>query len=533
MVQPAESSSSLIGVALEERYTIVREIGRGGMGIVYEAEHVELGKRIAIKVMLDKYANDQEAIARFKREALAASRIGNPHIIDVSHIGVAPDGRPFVVMELLDGKPLSDILKVTGPMQPWRAIHIMRQVLRAVGAAHAKGIIHRDLKPDNIFIVNRDDEHDFVKLLDFGISKILDTNEQMASTRLTSTGMVMGTPLYMAPEQAMGAPAERGVDIYACGVILFEMLSGRPCFDETNYNLLVAKLLTASPPHLSDLRKGLPTSLVVAVHRALEKEPEQRFPTAELFANALPSDRAMSEPNLEIASTLPPGSSGHAGVASSNPSTMHPPPVKRGVPRWLIGSLLAVAGAAAIVAAVVLSKGSDKPVAKTTEAPQVTPAPPPGPAPTPPPAPVADSGKLEIHTIPDGAAVKIDTNDMGVTPIEVTLKAGHHKLHVERAGFTTIDADQNINANERTSAVITLTPSRTKVSSRPQNKGIVTTTRPMANVGSATSAPTPPGSSPTDPYGSSDSDVTPEPPQPPPTPPGGKPHGPKTMPNPY
>jgi serine/threonine protein kinase len=531
VVQPAESSSSLIGVALEERYSIVREIGRGGMGIVYEAEHVELGKRIAIKVMLDKYANDQEAIARFKREALAASRIGNPHIIDVSHIGTAPDGRPFVAMELLDGKPLSDILKATGPMQPWRAIHIMRQVLRAVGAAHAKGIIHRDLKPDNIFIVNRDDEHDFVKLLDFGISKILDTNEQMASTRLTSTGVVMGTPLYMAPEQAMGAPAERGVDIYACGVILFEMLSGRPCFDETNYNLLVAKLLTASPPYLSDLRKGLPTSLVVAVHRALEKEPEQRFPTAELFANALPSDRAMSEPNLEIASTLPPGASGHGGVATSNPSTMHPP-VKRGVPRWLIGGILAIAGAAAIAAAVVLSKGRDRPVATATPTatPQITP---PAPTPSPPPpAPVADSGKLEIHTIPDGASVKIDTNDVGVTPIEVTLQAGHHKLHVERAGFTTIDADQNINANERTSAVITLTPSKTKVS-RPSNKGIVTTTRPMVSVGSATSAPTPSGSSPADPYGTPDSDVAPEPPQPPPPQPGGKPHGPKTMPNPY
>jgi len=252
-VQAAESQP-LIGQALEERYTILREIGRGGMGVVYEAEHKELGKRIAIKVMLDKYANDEEAVIRFKREALAASRIGNPHIIDVTHIGIAPDGRPFVVMELLDGQPLSAILAGTGPMQPWRAIQIMRQVLRAVGAAHIKGIIHRDLKPDNIFIVNRDDEHDFVKLLDFGISKMVDTAEMAAATRLTTTGVVMGTPLYMAPEQAMGAPAERGVDIYACGVILFEMLAGRPPFDEPNYNMLVAKLLTAEPPLLSDVR---------------------------------------------------------------------------------------------------------------------------------------------------------------------------------------------------------------------------------------------------------------------------------------
>jgi len=386
-VQNAAESSSLIGLALEDRYQILREIGRGGMGIVYEAEHTGLGKRIAIKVMLDKYANDDEAVARFKREALAASRIGNPHIIDVSHIGAAPDGRPFVVMELLDGEPLSNILKVTGPMQSWRAIHIMRQVLRAVGAAHAKGIIHRDLKPDNIFIVNRDDEHDFVKLLDFGISKIVDTAEQMAATRLTTTGMVMGTPLYMAPEQATGAPAERGVDIYACGVILFEMLSGRPPFDETNYNLLIAKLLTASPPLLSDLRKGLPASLVAAVHRALEKDPDHRFPTADVFAQALPSDRAVSEPNLEIMDTLPPGSPG-ASQHAAPPQTV--PPARRGVPRWLIGGVLALAGVGAIATAVVLGNGGT-----TTRT--ATPAPSPAPAPAPTPAPATRDARREAR----------------------------------------------------------------------------------------------------------------------------------------
>jgi eukaryotic-like serine/threonine-protein kinase len=532
-VQPAESSSSLIGAALEERYSIVREVGRGGMGVVYEAEHIELGKRVAIKVMLDKYANDQEAIARFKREALAASRIGNPHIIDVSHIGTAPDGRPFVVMELLDGKPLTDILKVTGPMQPWRAIHIMRQVLRAVGAAHAKGIIHRDLKPDNIFIVNRDDEHDFVKLLDFGISKILDTNEQMASTRLTTTGMVMGTPLYMAPEQAMGAPAERGVDIYACGVIMFEMLSGRPPFDESNYNMLVAKLLTASPPYLSDLRSGLPTSLVVAVHHALEKEPENRYPTAEAFAQALPSDRAMSEPNLEIARTLPPGSSGHAAFATSNPSqlTAPPPPVKgaraRGVPRWLIGGLLAIAGAGAITAAIVLSKSPPRSTTTT----EVTPAPQPTVTPPTPVPPPVDSGKLQIETIPSAATIKLDGRDMGSTPIEVTLKAGRHTLHVELAGYTTIDADQVVHVNERTSAVITLTAATTKPNKiASKTKAIVTTTHAI-NMGSAQGTV----GHPADPYGTVDSDVAPEPPQVKHTPPKDNNNngGPKTMPNPY
>jgi serine/threonine-protein kinase len=525
-VQQAAESSSLIGIALEERYQILREIGRGGMGIVYEAEHVDLGKRVAIKVMLDKYANDDEAIARFKREALAASRIGNPHIIDVAHIGATPDGRPFVAMELLDGEPLAKILQVTGPMAPWRAIHIMRQVLRAVGAAHAKGIIHRDLKPDNIFIVNRDDEHDFVKLLDFGISKIVDTAEQMGPTRLTTTGTVMGTPLYMAPEQATGAPAERGVDIYACGVILFEMLSGRPPFDETNYNLLIAKLLTASPPLLSDLRKGLPGSLVAAVNRALEKDPEQRYPTAEAFAQALPSDRAVSEPNLEVLDTLPPGSPG-ASLHATPPATVRP--ARGGLPRWLLGGVLALAGIAAIAAAVIVGKG-DKPAAPTATVAQA-PVAPPAPAP---PAPVPETGKLEIETIPSGATVRVDNRDVGSTPIEVTLPHGRHKLHVELASYTAIDADQDVHTSERTTTVITLVPApKTAVKGRPTapakakpNK-IVTTTRPLT-AGSATSAPL-------DPYGAPNDvapDKAPDKPQPKPDKP--KPSGgAQSMPNPY
>jgi eukaryotic-like serine/threonine-protein kinase len=524
-VQQAAESSSLIGVALEERYQILREIGRGGMGIVYEAEHTGLGKRVAIKVMLDKYANDDEAIARFKREALAASRIGNPHIIDVAHIGATPDGRPFVAMELLDGEPLSNILKVTGPMAPWRAIHIMRQVLRAVGAAHAKGIIHRDLKPDNIFIVNRDDEHDFVKLLDFGISKIVDTAEQMAATKLTTTGMVMGTPLYMAPEQANGAPAERGVDIYACGVILFEMLSGRPPFDETNYNLLIAKLLTATPPLLSDLRKGLPSSLVAAVHRALEKDPEHRFPTAEVFAQALPSDRAVSEPNLEVMDTLPPGSPG-ASHHATPPVTVRP--ARSSLPRWLLGSVLALAGIAAIGAAVILGKG-DKPAGiVASEGPAPVPAPaPPAPAP---PAPVPETGKLEIETIPSGANVRVDNRDVGSTPIEVTLPHGRHKLHVELAHFTAIDADQDVHTSERTTTVITLVPApkSAAMATRPKPNKIVTTTRPLT-AGSATSSPT---TAPVDPYGAQN-DVAPDKPATPDKPKPKPQNGTQSMPNPY
>jgi serine/threonine-protein kinase len=423
-VKPVESAS-LIGFVLDDRYAIVREIGRGGMGVVYEAEHTELAKHVAIKVLLDKYADDDEAIVRFKREALAASRIGSPHIIDVSHIGTAPDGRPFVVMELLEGESLAALLKRTGPMDAGRAVHIMRQVLRAVGAAHSKAIVHRDLKPDNIFIVNRPDQDDFVKLLDFGISKFLDTGEFSIKTKLTTTGAVMGTPLYMAPEQAMGAPIAPSVDIYACGVMLYEMLGGRPPFADGNYNMIVAQLLTAKPPRLDDVRKRLPKPLVAAVHRALEKEPAARFATADAFLAALPAD----------------------APAPTDVATATPPPAKRSALPMLAGAMVVLAGVA-IGAAVMFARAPKPPPIPAL------------PAPSPPPVPAAvapaASGVLEIKTVPANAQVKLDGRDAGATPIEVIVKPGRHQLHVEAAGYIGIDADQDVREGERTSATFAL-----------------------------------------------------------------------------
>ncbi len=432
-MEVAQASGSLIGFLLEDRYRIVREIGRGGMGVVYEGEHVELGKRVAIKVMLEKYADNADAVARFRREALAASRIGNAHIIDVSHIGTGPLGRPFVVMELLEGLPLAQVIKQTGHMPPWRAVHIMRQVLRAVGAAHGKGIIHRDLKPDNIFLIHHDDQHDFVKLLDFGISKIVETGEHVAITQLTTTGLVMGTPLYMSPEQATGSAVGPQADVYACGVILYEMLAGRPPFDETNYNVLVAKLLTAQPPDLGTRRKGLPSGLIAAVHRALEKEPEQRFASAEAFAAALPS------PQVGRAEVLELETAGTVGV----PTAKRP---KAGRSRWPYAILVAVlAGGAA--AAVIVTRQTDQPA----PAPQQ-------PAPAPAPKPATPIGKLEVKTVPAGAGVKIDGADSGTSPIEIMLPPGTHRLHVELPGFTAVDEDEEVHVDERAAVVFTLQP---------------------------------------------------------------------------
>jgi eukaryotic-like serine/threonine-protein kinase len=287
------TNDPIVGSVLSDRYRIVRVIGQGGMGVVYEAEHIQLNKRVAIKMLLAKLAHDSEAVQRFQREALAVSQIGNPHIIAVTDIGATPDGRTFVVLELLVGSDLGKALQA-GPMQAQRAIAIMQQVLQGVAAAHAQGIVHRDLKPDNVFLVQNLNaaapEEDFVKILDFGISKIIDGE---TNVRLTTTGNVIGTPLYMAPEQAMGADVDHRADLYSLGVMFYEMLAGRPPFDAPNYVALATMHLHQEPPKLSLFRPDLPTWLVAVVHRALEKEPARRFGSAEDFLAALPSKRAL------------------------------------------------------------------------------------------------------------------------------------------------------------------------------------------------------------------------------------------------
>ncbi len=434
-MQPA-ASDSLVGYTLIDKYKVLRPIGRGGMGEVYEAQHVELGKRVAVKVMLGKYAEDSEAIARFKREALAASRIGNPHIIDVSDIGVTHDGRSFVVMEYLSGQPLANVIEMVGPMPAWRATNVMRQVLRAVHVAHGKGIIHRDLKPDNIFLVDQDDQHDFVKLLDFGISKIVDIDAEVAATKLTTTGVVMGTPLYMAPEQAMGVSTDHHADIYACGVILYEMLAGKPPFDGATYAVLVAKLLTAEPQPLGELRQNLNPALVAAVHRALQKDPEARFASAEAFAAALPAERPPS--HIEMASTIDSGAQVVVKPPPQAKATRAGAAAHKKKPLWPYLAAGVALAAGATIGLLLALDGS------------ATPAPAPAPVTTAPPPPAtAPTGSLIVRSNPSHAIVQIDGETKGTTPITIVLAPGKHQLRVILDGYATIEEDDEVVANEK------------------------------------------------------------------------------------
>lgn len=273
---------------LDDRYAIVRMIGRGGMGAIYLGEDRRLQKRVAIKMLHGHVAFDAEEVGRFHREAIAIAQIGNPHIVSATDIGTLRDGRTFIVLELLEGQNLRSAL-AAGPMDIKRAVLITQQALDAVGAAHAAGFIHRDLKPENIFLTKQRNGDDFVKLLDFGVAALVAPG---ASTKLTQTGNLIGTPVYMAPEQARSKPFDHRIDIYALGVVLFELLTGQQPFGSDALYELLRQIVTEPLPSIIKLRPEVPTWLEAVVCRATAKDPDERYASAEEFLRALPTSRA-------------------------------------------------------------------------------------------------------------------------------------------------------------------------------------------------------------------------------------------------
>jgi serine/threonine protein kinase len=266
-------SDPRIGTTLGGRYHIRRLCGEGAMGRVYEAQHIDIGRRVAIKVLHARYHHSADLVERFRREARAASKIGHPNIVDVTDSGTTPDGAFYFVMEFLDGESLEELIAKTGPLPIDRALLIAAQIARALEAAHAAEVIHRDLKPANVMLVNRHDEADFVKVLDFGISKDLDP---AVGAALTRPDVAIGTPAYMAPEQAAGKTADALTDVYAVGGLLYEMLTATPpCSGEDAIEVLQRKA-TEDPRPIGELRLELPRDLQKLVMRALARAPSDR-----------------------------------------------------------------------------------------------------------------------------------------------------------------------------------------------------------------------------------------------------------------
>ena len=258
------------------RFRIECEIGTGGMGTVYRATHLGLERPVAVKIIKPEFASDQDVTDRFMREARTMAKLRHPHAAMIFDAGNLPDGRHFIVMEFVEGRTLSEILAQEGRFTPERAVRIAADICDVLMEAHKLGIIHRDLKPSNIMLNERG-----VCVLDFGVAKVLTGADATATHATTGSGIIVGTPRYMSPEQCLGQSVGARSDLYSLGVLLYEMLAGRPPFVDAMQSAVLVKQATAAPPPLPQMRADVPRSLAVAVHTLLAKRPENRPQTAE------------------------------------------------------------------------------------------------------------------------------------------------------------------------------------------------------------------------------------------------------------
>jgi serine/threonine protein kinase/tetratricopeptide (TPR) repeat protein len=301
-------ADALLGAVLDDKYRLDERLGVGGMGTVYRATHLLIERHVAVKVLNRRLVADDTAKERFRREARAAGRLQHTNAVAVTDFGETREGLVYLVMELLEGKPLREVLAREAPLDPARAVSLMLQIAAAVEAAHEAGIIHRDLKPGNIFLVQRPDSPYIVKVLDFGIAKIAADDEGNLVDTLTGTGVMIGTPRYMSPEQCDGAQLSPASDVYSLGVILYEMLTGQTPFTGVSPLALALKHSSESPRPPRELVASIPPALEAVVLQVLEKAAEARPADAgafrrELFAVAerlgLEHSAGFSAPTIE------------------------------------------------------------------------------------------------------------------------------------------------------------------------------------------------------------------------------------------
>ncbi len=409
---------SLLGTTIGGRYRLDSVLGEGGMGTVYGAEHLLMRKRVALKVLHPDMSRQPDVVARFEREAMAAGHIDHPNIAAATDFGKLEDGSFFLVLELIVGDNLREVIS-RGPLPVHRALHIAKQITSALSRAHALGVVHRDVKADNVMLITRGADTDFVKILDFGIAKVplMDQAAAPASSAsplsgpsskvLTQMGMIYGTPDYMSPEQALGQPVDGRADLYAVGVVLFEMLTGKRPFYHENMATLLGMHVTAPVPAMSEVAPGVsvPAPVEAIVRRLLAKDPVGRFGTADELEAAL-------DKSLDVTLPSEPLADGAVGPATGPIPTLSGA-AKTGRGRTFIG-VGAAAGLVAAVAAVFLTHSSppapvEAPVASASaSATAVASAPPPLP-----PASASASPEPSATTSPqqDPLAVAIITAD--------------------------------------------------------------------------------------------------------------------------
>jgi serine/threonine protein kinase len=327
-------------------YTVELVLGRGGFGTVYRAVHPVIGKQVAIKVLARKYASDPDVISRFAAEARAVNQIRHRNIIDIFQFSMLPDGRHYYVMECLDGEPLDQYLKSHGPLALAEALPILRAIGRALDAAHAKGIAHRDLKPENIFLAVDADGERFPKLLDFGIAKLFGADTEDVRHR-TATGMPIGTPYYMSPEQCRGKDVDQRTDVYSFGIVAYRMLTNTYPFDGADYVELLFQQVNAEPPPPSSRNSALPTTVDAAIAWMMRKDRDQRPAT---LGDALAAfDGIESHPPSPTTPRLAttPNAFAQTAVSTQAPPVARKPPKKPAV--WIGATLVLVCSAAGVM----------------------------------------------------------------------------------------------------------------------------------------------------------------------------------------
>jgi eukaryotic-like serine/threonine-protein kinase len=288
-----DPNDALIGSLAAGRYRVIKQLGEGGMGQVYLAEHVAIEKRVALKVLRAEYATKGEIVTRFQQEAISASRIKHPNVLDVFDFGQLDNGCFFLAMEYLEGCDLADEITRRRVLDAGTGIRVSMQICRALAAAHVNGVVHRDMKPENVFLQRTADGEEIVKIVDFGIAQLRSKDDAVVETkrRLTRTGMIFGTPEYMAPEQASGKHADLRADIYAVGIIMYEMFTGAVPFTGETFLGVLTKHLSEPAPSMNVIYPDLTISphLQAVIMRALEKDPAVRYQSMLEFAQAITS----------------------------------------------------------------------------------------------------------------------------------------------------------------------------------------------------------------------------------------------------
>lgn len=503
----SDASPDLVGQLISGRYRVLGTLGTGGMGQVYLAEHVAIQKRVALKVLHREYSSKQDIVERFRQEAISASRIKHPNVLEIFDYGELTDGSSFIAMELLEGRDLGQALEKDGPLPPAAALEVLLQICRALEAAHARGVVHRDLKPDNVFLQKQEGADPIVKIVDFGIASLRSSEEAAqqeqagSKRRLTKTGMIFGTPEYMAPEQAQGKRADERSDVYAAGVILFETLTGAVPFTGETFLEVLNRHVLFPIPRLTEVNENVQVSpeLEDVVRRAMAKDPAARYATMREFADAL-----LLTPE---ASGVPPRKTPALGAWQGGRGAVRASTQVRGTPlsatsdveptgsrsRWvLLGGVAVVllGGAGAALwwrqnPAPSVAAAAARPEAETGTASSSLPAPAkpdpqldaePGAAPdTESPGDGAQDAEaeeepprvvLQVTTTPEGAVLMKDGFQVcDSTPCEVRAESDETLVLTARLGARTGQAKVLAQSDQRIS--IPLAPARTKVRKAP------------------------------------------------------------------